>query len=140
MCQSNSKGIFFRDAFAIYIVAALQDPDQWGSVEEWHSRVREAVDGRISIPVYLLLNKVDLVSPSDRQRCLQRGRDLAARLGLTGVYLTSAKTGEGLRHAVTQGVTRVLELVDCPTEEGEQSESSEATEVVTEGKARRCNC
>ncbi|GKT16012.1 Small GTPase like protein [Aduncisulcus paluster] len=121
------SGFFHGSDLAIFVVSF----DEIESLSELESKVDE-VDEHCDPPPlkFLVLNKIDLPGALDGSWPLKREDVEAAseELGFDRIYLTSAKTGEGISELFEDVAKELLGLVRM--DDGEDSEPHETTKLV----------
>jgi len=84
-CQGSSGAMVVFDTSRIQTLSELP---------EWLAMIREHNDP--DIPIVLLGNKLDTVTEESKQMVAESANNFVQKYNLSGYYLCSAKTGEGM--------------------------------------------
>ena len=89
---------FYRDSRAAIIVYSLEENDlgkrSFKHVTDWHNDIKKYCG---DIPIVIFANKVDLIEENNLDK--MNVQEVVKERDLLGYYLTSAKTGQGVREA-----------------------------------------
>ncbi|GKT26537.1 Small GTPase like protein [Aduncisulcus paluster] len=95
---------FFRGSDACVIFASCDDKKSVDLIPSWKKRVEDANDDDVDFVI--CFNKMDLLV-SDSPTNPEAARKVAASVGIDSVYITSAKTGEGISEMLRAVACRV---------------------------------
>jgi Ras-related protein Rab-6A len=85
---------FFKNSLAAIIVYSLGEDDSLNQISKWHD---EIINECGDIPIIIIGNKSDLVDESKLD--ISRIQDYVTKYDLLGHFITSAKTGQGIKAA-----------------------------------------
>jgi len=90
--------LFYRESKGCIIVYSLEDNDlgkeSFEHIDNWDNELKKYCS---DIPIVLFANKVDLIKENSFDKT--KIEELVKKRNFLGYYLTSAKTGQGVRNA-----------------------------------------
>jgi Ras-related protein Rab-2A len=115
---------FFSGASSALLVCDLSRRETLDHIPDWSSEVQKRIP--FKIPKLLLGNKADL--EARRKVKIEEGKEVAASLGMTGYYETSARTSENVNRAFMEILARCI--VESPKNSRLESELEEAIDSL----------
>lgn len=118
--------MFYREA-SIALVCYL--PNEKDAIEQWIERVKNNVPDCVII---LVAMKADLMSQEDRLSFGADQIETTSQFKARANFLTSAKSGEGVRELFRE-VARIVEQIKLP-------ETPTSVSIANEGRANKSSC